>query len=125
MYLGWDKTDERLVNGVRKILGFPMNKDDWDIYYWYYATQVCHHMEGDVWNEWNKVMRQMLPENQIRKGPEEGSWEPSLDKWGHQGGRLYMTCFCTYMLEVYYRHMPLYDKLYEKKAANAAANAGR
>jgi len=125
MYLGWDKNDERLLNGVRKILGFPMDKNEWKVYYWYYATQVCHHMEGEVWNEWNKIMRQLLPENQIRKGPEEGSWEPSLDEWGPQGGRLYMTCFCCYMLEVYYRHMPLYDKIYEKKAANAAANAGR
>lgn len=125
MYLGWDKNDERLVNGVRKILGYPMDKNDWKVYYWYYATQVCHHMEGDAWKQWNSIMRQMLPENQIRKGPEEGSWEPGLDEWGPQGGRLYMTCFCCYMLEVYYRHMPLYDKLYEQKAKNAAANAGR
>jgi hypothetical protein len=124
-YLGWDKNDERLVNGVRKILGYPMDKNDWKVYYWYYATQVCHHMEGDVWKEWNSVMRQLLPENQVRKGPEEGSWEPSLDEWGPQGGRLYITCFCTYMLEVYYRHMPLYDKIYEQKAKNAAAKAGR
>lgn len=124
-YLGWDRNDERLVNGVRKILGYPMDKNDWKVYYWYYATQVCHHMEGDAWKEWNAVMRQMLPENQIRKGPEEGSWEPSLDEWGPQGGRLYITCFCCYMLEVYYRHMPLYDKLYEQKAKNTAVNAGR
>jgi hypothetical protein len=124
-YLGWDRNDERLVNGVRKILGYPMDPNDWKVYYWYYATQVCHHMEGPVWDEWNKVMRQMLPENQIRKGPEEGSWEPSLDEWGPQGGRLYMTCFCCYMLEVYYRHMPLYDKIYEQKAKAATANAGR
>ena len=32
----------------------------------------------------------------------------SLDKWGHVGGRLFTTSFCALMLEVYYRHAPLY-----------------
>ena len=29
--------------------------------------------------------------------------------WGQFGGRLYVTCLSTYILEVYYRHLPLYD----------------
>ena len=41
-------------------------------------------------------------------GREKGSWDPSLDKWGPHGGRLFVTCMCTFMLEVYYRHMPIY-----------------
>ena len=53
-------------------------------------------------------MKEVLPKEQIQKGPEAGSWDPALDKWGHIGGRLFMTCFCTSMLEVYYRHLPLY-----------------
>ena len=32
------------------------------------------------------------------------------DKWGPHGGRLYVTCMCVYMLEIYYRHLPLYNK---------------
>ena len=29
-----------------------------------------------------------------------------------QGGRLYVTCLRTYMLEVYYRHLPIYGEIY-------------
>ena len=65
-------------------------------------------MEGKVWQEWNKVMRDSLPRRQVQDGREKGSWDPAGDRWGHQGGRLYMTCLCTYMLEVYYRHLPIY-----------------
>ena len=81
---------------------------DRDVYYWYYATQVLHHLEGDYWEKWNRVMRQALPEDQIHGGKEEGSWDPDGDRWGNYGGRLYTTCLSTYMLEVYYRHLPIY-----------------
>jgi hypothetical protein len=30
------------------------------------------------------------------------------DRWGADGGRLYVTCLSLYVLEVYYRHLPLY-----------------
>jgi hypothetical protein len=56
-------------------------------------------------------MRQEIPENQEHHGKERGSWDPSDDEWGRTAGRLYMTCLCTYMLEVYYRHLPLYRAL--------------
>jgi hypothetical protein len=109
-YSGWKKDDERLRNGVQKIIGYPIDPNDWKTYYWYHATQVCHHMEGDAWKEWNRVMREILPDNQIKKGPDEGSWGPEADEWGHLMGRLGMTCFCTLMLESYYRHIPIYSK---------------
>lgn len=108
-YLGWARDDPRLGRGVEEILRNPI---DWErstnVYYWYYATQVVHHMEGKVWQEWNKVMRDSLPRRQVQAGREKGSWDPTGDRWGHQGGRLYMTCLCAYMLEVYYRHLPIY-----------------
>ena len=40
---------------------------------------------------------------------ERGSWDPQGDAWGSQGGRLYVTCMSLYMLEVYYRYLPLYQ----------------
>ncbi|MAV35629.1 MAG: squalene--hopene cyclase [Planctomycetaceae bacterium] len=108
-YLGWRREDPRLVRGVDEILRHPI---DWEnstnVYYWYYATQVLHHMEGASWHQWNKIMRDSLPRRQVQTGREKGSWNPRGDRWGHQGGRLYMTCLCTYMLEVYYRHLPIY-----------------
>ncbi len=48
-------------------------------------------------------------------GREAGSWDPmkpSEDEWARYGGRLYVTCLSLYMLEVYYRHLPLYTNVY-------------
>jgi hypothetical protein len=107
-YLGWPRDDPRLAAGVEYLLG---NLPEWDkrnVYYWYYATQVLHHMEGKPWRTWNEVMRKLLPERQITRGRERGSWDPRGDRWGDSGGRLYVTCLSIYTLEVYYRHLPLY-----------------
>jgi hypothetical protein len=86
---------------------------DWDnaknVYAWYYVTQVIHNVGGDAWARWNEGLTSVVPDKQLAKGREHGSWDPSLDQWGPHGGRLFMTCFCTWMLEVYYRHLPLYE----------------
>jgi hypothetical protein len=112
-YLGWKQTDPRLVEGVTALVeGAPIRYDqgpDHDVYYWYYATQVAHHMEGKIWEDWNRVMREEVPAKQIKQGPEAGSWDPQGDKWADFTGRLYMTCLSIYMLEVYYRHLPIYS----------------
>lgn len=114
-YLGWSHSDPRLVRGMEEILDNPI---DWDppniqdtpnVYYWYYATQVAHHMGGEHWDRWNQVMRKEIPRMQVKTGRERGSWSPAGDRFGAQGGRLYMTCFCAYMLESYYRHLPIYQ----------------
>ncbi len=116
-YLGWRRDDARLVDGVR-YLTQPENLIDYgspNVYYWYYATQVCHHMEGQYWDRWNEVMRQAVPEQQVKNGREAGSWDPlnpRPDAWEDHGGRLYVTCLSIYMLEVYYRHLPIYSKVY-------------
>ncbi|MEX0678204.1 MAG: prenyltransferase/squalene oxidase repeat-containing protein [Pirellulales bacterium] len=112
-YLGWPQTDPRLIEGISELvqkspISYEMGHEQ-DVYYWYYATQVAHHMEGQIWNDWNKVMRELVPAKQLKKGPEAGSWDPLQDKWASFNGRLYMTCLSIYMLEVYYRHLPLYS----------------
>ena len=112
-YLGWKQDDPRLVEGISSLVkNGPIVYDkgpDHDVYYWYYLTQAAHHMEGTIWDDWNKNMRQIVPENQVKKGPEAGSWDPVGDKWASWNGRLYMTCLSIYMLEVYYRHLPIYS----------------
>jgi hypothetical protein len=108
-YLGWKRSDPRMVQGADYVLVHPLDYSHQDVYYWYYATQFLHHMEGTHWNKWNSVMRQAVPANQQKSGPEKGSWNPSGDEWGPHGGRLYVTCLSIYMLEVYYRHLPLYS----------------
>lgn len=112
-YLGWARDDDRLNNGVYYLLdNLPsMQRGKRDVYYWYYATQVLHHMEGDAWQRWNRVMRQLLPEQQVQTGRERGSWGIEIDEvHGKAGGRLYTTCLAIYILEVYYRHLPIYQQ---------------
>lgn len=112
-YLGWEHDRGPLLRGVNVL---TENLPQWvegqrDSYYWYYATQVCHHMEGAPWRKWNGAMRVVLPDHQVREGRERGSWDPQGDRWGSSnlGGRLFVTCLHTFMLEVYYRHLPIYQ----------------
>ena len=107
-YLGWKRDDPRLLKGVEYIVEHTIGNSNTDVYYWYYATQVMHHMGGEDWTRWNNVMREVIPDNQTTAGAERGSWSPNGDRWGNYGGRLYETCLCIYMLEVYYRHLPIY-----------------
>lgn len=107
-YLGWKHADPRLKTGVSYLLENKIEYSDQNVYYWYYASQVLHHMGGQDWEQWNAVMRQALPEAQTKTGKEAGSWSPSNDRWGAHGGRLYVTCLTIYNLEVYYRHLPIY-----------------
>jgi len=118
-YFGWARDDERLNDGCRwlfnngdHLVNFNRKRD---AYYWYYATQVAHHMGGEYWERWNNVMREEVPRFQVMTGPEAGSWspiKPTRDQWEANGGRLYVTCLHIYMLQVYYRHLPIYHKVY-------------
>ncbi len=125
-YLGWAQDDPRLVEGATALNLTPIkfNGDlNHDVYYWYYATQVTHHMEGKIWEKWNNVMRKEMPANQTKSGPEAGSWNPKGDRWGSDYGRLYMTCLSLYILEVYYRHLPIYSGYSAITATNAKSQA--
>jgi serine/threonine protein kinase len=109
MYLGWKKDNPALRNGVAFLA--QRGPTD-DLYYDYYATQIMHHMEGDIWIKWNKRMKELLLKSQSSEGHEAGSWHKDLDK-GHAAeaaGRLYSTSLATLILEVYYRTLPIYDR---------------
>jgi len=106
MYLGWGADDDRLENGAAYLarLG-PSNND---MYFNYYATQVLSHLGGDRWEQWNLQMRDHLLQTQVVQGHETGSWHFSHEH-ADEAGRLYSTAMCTMILEVYYRHLPLFD----------------
>ena len=108
-YLGWDQDDPRMIDAAELIADNPVSGRDQNVYYWYYATQVLHNMEGDSWRRWNRTMSRELVQRQAREGSQRGSWSPKYDAWGDAGGRLYTTCLSIYMLEVYYRHLPIYS----------------
>jgi hypothetical protein len=112
IYLGMGRTNPALMQAVRDDLLPNAPRADEQItsvYYWYYATQVMHHYGGEAWAEWNDAMKNVLPALQEKDGPEAGSWSPRTDQYGPSGGRLYITCFNIYCLEVYYRHLAMYS----------------
>jgi hypothetical protein len=79
-------------------------------YYWYYATQAMYHMQGEYWDTWNEKTRELLVKTQHKSGGNAGTWD-AKDRWEKSGGRVYATSIKLLMLEVYYRHLPLYDQL--------------
>ncbi len=106
MYTGWDRYDPRLERGVAYLAREGPSKTD--MYFNYYATQVLHHHHGAAWPKWNTRMRDYLVRTQSPVGHQRGSWYFD-DLHGEKGGRLYTTAMCAMILEVYYRHMPLYE----------------
>ncbi len=109
MYLGWKKDNPALQKGVAWLS--KAGPSPGNMYYNYYATQVMRHWEGEEWEKWNDVMRDQLVNSQATAGHEAGSWFMGKGDHGADvGGRLYCTSMATMILEVYYRHMPIYRK---------------
>jgi hypothetical protein len=109
MYMGWKREEPALKRGVEALAAIGPSPED--IYYNYYATQVLHHYEGDLWTKWNDQLRDPLVARQETQGHAAGSWFFEGDPHGAlTGGRLYSTAMAAMTLEVYYRHMPLYSK---------------
>ena len=108
MYLGWEKNHPGIKGGVKRLSDAGPSKKD--MYYNYYATQVMRHYEGPEWKKWNEEMREFLVESQAKKGHETGSWYMGASHSSVSGGRLYCTAMATMILEVYYRHLPIYQK---------------
>jgi hypothetical protein len=106
IFLGLKRSDPGLEAGVKYLEQHPPESEE-NIYYWYYATQVMHHVGGSPWRQWNEKLREILVRMQERSGPLAGSWPPR-GRWADQGGRVFMTALAVCTLEVYYRHMPMY-----------------
>jgi len=107
MYMGWSKNDPRIHRGVAFLAEEGPSKTD--MYYNYYATNVMCHYGGPLWDEWNDELKSYLLKTQSQRGYTSGSWYFD-DQHAEVGGRLYVTCLATMILEVYYRHMPLYSE---------------
>jgi hypothetical protein len=108
MYTGWHRDRPALYRGVAHLDKWGPSKKN--IYYDYYATQVMHHWEGPEWQKWNKLMRDYLVATQSTESHENGSWHFPDPYGALPGGRLYNTAMALMILEVYYRHMPLYGE---------------
>jgi len=119
IYLGWQPSHPALRRGAeflkQNLPSFSADPNEGrDCYYWYYATQVMFQMQGEMWQTWNRQVQETLLKTQIQTGPWVGSWDPTqpvADRWGKEAGRLYVTAFHLLILEVYYRHLPLFKTL--------------
>jgi len=113
MYMGWEKDHPGIVRGVAYLdsmgpsIPSQRNGNQADMYYNYYATQVMRHAGGSEWEKWNTTMRDFLVNSQEQTGNASGSWY-FPHGWSNAGGRLYNTALSCMVLEVYYRHMPIY-----------------
>ena len=109
-YLGAKRDDPMLSGGMSYLMNNLPDEGRANVYYWYYATQVMHNMNGSEWDTWNRKMRQLLVHTQVRNTDEcaNGSWAPENDAWGKRGGRLMTTSLACLTLEVYYRYLPLF-----------------
>ncbi len=117
LYLGWRRDHPEMQRGTDWLMERPPTEGtaqnpQRDTYYWYYATQVMFHMGGERWKAWYGSLYPMLIRTQEKGGDFVGSWEPIgriPDAWGRFGGRLYVTTLNLLSLEVYYRHLPIYE----------------
>ncbi len=124
-YLGWPRDDPAMLQGAGMVfenlqrmakmgIAEQARNNFRNIYYWYYATQLLHNLQGPAWEEWNATVREWLVKSQEHsKGCDDASWSPTRpinDFWGAQVGRHFLTCLSLLTLEVYYRYLPLYSE---------------
>lgn len=80
-----------------------------DFYYWYYgslALAQADGLEGILWERWNgSILRALVPNQKtVGDGCQDGSWDPSVDRWGCVAGRVYATALNALTLETRYRY---------------------
>jgi len=104
MYLGWERDDGDMKDGVAILdKAGPFE----NMYTTYFATQVMRNWGGQEWSRWNERMQQDLVGTQVAEGPGKGSWKPRSGMHTRTGGRLLETSLATLTLEVYYRYKPV------------------
>ncbi|MBI1915791.1 MAG: terpene cyclase/mutase family protein [Planctomycetes bacterium] len=112
-YLGTPRRNPGLRIGCDKLKRNPPGSA-YGLYYDYYATQVMHHMGGEYWDFWNegpKKNKDGMRDILIKRQDTDGSWNPANDAHGTSGGRIMVTSLSLLTLEVYYRHLPLYQRV--------------
>jgi hypothetical protein len=122
LYRGINPRNPAILKGVDVLKKRPPAQGMAEFYYSYYATQVMHHVGGEPWDFWNlgpsgtgkDGMRDLLIKAQDngsnpKKTFQAGSWAPTASF--HDGhSRVISTSMALLMLEVYYRHLPLYRR---------------
>lgn len=126
LYLGWKRDEPDLAAGEDYLMEHIPPSQARALgpsYFYYYATQVLHHVESEHFDVWNYRMREHLLRLQRTSGDLEGSWDPQGCDHGKEGGRMYATVMSLLTLQVYYRHLPLFRDVL-LPASSAADDGG-
>jgi hypothetical protein len=75
-----------------------------DFAYWLFGSCATSQIGGQPWNEWSRAMEPTVVGHQRTSGDETGSWDPQVDPWGDDGGRVYATAINVFCLEVLGRY---------------------
>lgn len=108
----WEKGSRNEVRkGAKYILQdsrFDYQTEFCDLYGHYYESQAMMQRGGEEWKQYNEMLRDQLIHNQDA----DGSWKtpgggkkPRAVAATWQNDKIYRTCLCTLMLEVYYRFL--------------------
>ncbi len=72
-----------------------------NLYVHYYESQAMMQRGGEEWKKYNGIFRDQVLNNQDA----DGSWKPTGGAGHGETDKVYRTCLCTLMLEVYYRFL--------------------
>jgi hypothetical protein len=94
---GWKLNDPRIVKRVEYLTSNLPGPATMDNYYWLYGSMVMAESEEPFRSTWFDALRDAILSSQ---DPDSGSWNPAPQKWGAAGGRLAITCFNIYSLQL-------------------------
>jgi hypothetical protein len=116
----WRADNRGFAEGVKGLMNrapTPQAKPKFDMYFYYYATQVVRFYGKEQWELWNEGpkgddgmptggLQKWLISLQDRTQTDRGSWPREIGFIGQDCGKLGTTALCLLTLEVYYRYTP-------------------
>jgi hypothetical protein len=124
-YFAARRNDPQLIAGVESLMSnlpTTAKNGQQDVYYWYFGSRVLHNMRGPDWDTWNRNVRCVLMETQVKEGCAEGSWNPEAhEKSPPQApaGRLAATSLSALCLPARFPGMPLFQMEHSEKSADS------